>query len=426
MKSTPGLRYIWLCLGITITLFILSKIISGAGVVYSWIFLSQLFSLLGITLLSLTFILSGRWRLLEDWFGGLDKVYKVHHLLGGTAFVFILHHPLFLVFNTLPFRNSAWQYLWFSYFWPYNWGLSALYTLTLILICTLILNLPYSLWKKIHEFMGLVLLFASLHVITISSDISWFLPLRYWIFFLLILASASVIYRRFLYGFIGPKYSYFVKNIRKIENIVILELIPGHQKLAFNPGQFVFTRFSDLGSESHPFSLSGSPEDPGLTISAKVLGDYTGRLKELKLGSLVTLWGPYGKFGEGAMGEKDLLWIAGGIGVTPFLSLLASEVAHPKSRKINFLYCVSRQKEAIFDQKIKSLVSKNPNIKYLKYVSDLSGRLDIRKIINLTGGVGHKRIMICGPASMMDSLTTQFKSAGVRNKDLFFEDFNLK
>lgn len=426
MKAKIGNFFIWAFLGFTLALYLLATIRSGEGLILSWLFVSRLLSLLGTTLLTLSFVLSGRWRFIEDWFGGLDKVYRNHHLLGGIAFVFLLHHPLFLILEVLPDIDFAWKYLWLSNLLPYNWGILSLYFMILMLVFTLLINLPYSLWKKTHEFMGVALLFAGLHIITITSDVSRFLPLRWWMIFLLLLAAYAAIYRRFLYRLIGPKFRYKVKNIAHIGDIYALDMLPVEQKIRFNPGQFVFAQFADLGRESHPFSIaSGSGEDT-LRLVVKILGDYTWQLGSVKEGSEVILWGPYGKFGEGAVGDKDLIWIAGGIGVTPFLSLLSDEVQNTKTRKIDIFYCVGTENEAVFDQEISLLSAKKPNIIYHQYPSDVCGHLDAQTIIKLCGGLDHKKIMLCGPVSMMNSLAGQLKSVGVKNQDIIFEDFNFK
>lgn len=425
MKIKIGLFLTWLFLAITVILFVAAKF-TGSGFVTSWLLVSQLFSLVGVTLLCLSFVLSSRWRFVETWFGGLDKVYRLHHLLGGLAFVLLLHHPIFLILEVLPDLNFAWKYLWLSSLLPYNWGILSLYSMTLMLILTLLINLPYSLWKKTHEFMGLALLFAGFHIITITSDVSRYLPLRWWIISLLLLAAYAAIYRRFLYGLIGPKYHYVIDSIRQIGDVYAIDMLPVGDRLSFNAGQFVFAKFLDLGNESHPFSLASGSGENYLRLVVKILGDYTWQLGSLHEGSSVTLWGPYGKFGDGTLGQKPLIWIAGGIGITPFLSLLTDELETPKTRRIDLFYCVGSAEEAVFDQEIKTLSAKKPNIIYHPYPSNVCGHLDAQKLSEICGGLRDKKIMLCGPLGMMNSLATQLKAAGVKNQNILFEDFNFK
>jgi len=70
--------------------------------------LGQIAALVGMTMFALNFILSTRIKFIEDIFGGLDKVYITHGILGGTALILILFHPILLVLN-LFHPISLWQ-----------------------------------------------------------------------------------------------------------------------------------------------------------------------------------------------------------------------------------------------------------------------------------------------------------------------------
>ncbi len=421
-----GSWLIWFLLAITLILFTLAKIENGGIFGLYWLTISQLLSLTGTTLLSLSFLLSSRLPFLEGLFGGLDKVYRLHHIVGGLSFVLLLHHPLFLIIDILPDLSFGWKYLWLSEFLPYNWGVLSLYFMLLMILLTLFIRLPYSLWKKTHELMGIALIFAGLHILTISSDVSSFMPLRYWIIFLLLVAAVSAFYRRFLYGVIGPKYKFLIKKIERRDDILVVDLHPVGKRMSPWPGQFVFIRFEGLGEETHPFSIASIGLEGTLRIGIKILGDHTLQMIALREGVQVTAWGPYGKFWESYVSKKDLLMIAGGIGITPFLSMIETECRTTSSRKVSLIYSVTNPEEAVFDPDIKNMISNTPSISYFPYVSKVDGRLDAEKIINLSGSLAGKKILICGPDKMMNSLAQQFLQLGVKNKDIIFEDFNLK
>ncbi len=61
--------------------------------------LGELFGLTAITAFALNFVLSTRIKFIEDIFGGLDKVYVAHGILGGTALILVLSHPVFLLLD---------------------------------------------------------------------------------------------------------------------------------------------------------------------------------------------------------------------------------------------------------------------------------------------------------------------------------------
>lgn len=424
MKGSVGSIVIGLSLLISVNLFILAKV-DGGGVSWSFVSVSQILSLIGTTLLSISFVLSSRMKWVEEWFGGLDRVYKAHHITGGVAFVALLHHPIFLAVNALPRADLGIRYLWFGRDWSYNFGLASLYLLILLLILTLLVRLPYSLWKKTHEWMGVVLLFACLHVLTIQSDVSRYLPLRYWMIVVLATAGWSVIYRRFLYRVMGPRFKYVVDRVDRRGDVVTVWLRPMVKEMKYRAGQFLFTTFEGFGAEAHPFSIASGSNQKIIKLGIKISGDYTLELRRLAPGVTATLWGPYGGFATRA-GTNDWVWVAGGIGITPFLGMLDDEVLSDSGRKVDLFYCVSEEAEAVFDQEIGEKVPGNSRIKYRKFLSCLQGRITARVILDTVGSFVNKRIMLCGPGPMMESLAGQLRKLGVSRRNIMFEDFDFK
>jgi|CXWL01.1.fsa_nt_gi predicted ferric reductase len=426
MKGLVGRIVIWCCLLVTINLFILAKMSVGEEVRLSWLSLSQLLSLLGTVLLSISFLLSARFRFVEDWFSGLDGVYVSHKWVGIAAFLTLLHHPIFLAVAALPSVELGRRYFWFGDNWSYNFGLGALFLMILLLILTMLIRLPYSIWKKTHETIGLVLLLAAIHILTIKSDISVYWPLRSWLILFLIGAGYSVVYRRFLYRYFGPKYRYAVDEVSRVGDVLLIWLRPLTKRIQFQAGQFVFLRVDKLGAEEHPFSLAGDPNDQRIMVGVKILGDFTLRLRDLTQGDAVTVMGPFGRFGVNENEKKDLIWVAGGIGITPFLSLLYGEVRSPADRKVDIFYCVKNESEAFCADRITEVLRGVERVKYWQHFSEGDGRLEARLILSKVGDLLNRKIMLCGPLAMMEGLRSQFVKLGVRRKDIIFEDFNFR
>ena len=395
------------------------------GLTFSWLTASQLVSLLGTNLLCISYILSGRFKLLDYLFGGLDKVYRIHHTSGGLAFVMLLHHPLFLIVNALPNTEQAFKYFWFSSLLSYNLGILALYLMILLLILTLVINLPYHIWVKTHEYMGLVLLLASAHILTISSDVSRFAPLKLWLVTLLILGFFSAAYKKFFYKYFGPKFAYLVDEVNVAADIYTIYLKPLAKAMAYYPGQYVFASFEKLGPESHPYSIASTGNDGKLRLSIKVLGDYTLGLKNLVVGDKAVLFGPYGNFYDSLLGSKDLVFVAGGIGITPFLGML--EMAKNTNRqKIDLIYCTKNEEEMVFGEEITALLSGSQNIIFHKFCSEDKGHIGAEDILRLTGANPNKKFLLCGPQQMMENIALGLASFGVKKRNIIFEDFNFK
>lgn len=412
---------------ITINLFILSKTGFDTSFDSPWLWASQLFSLLGTILLVISFVLASRARFLEKIFGGLDKVIKMHHIIGGVAFVLILHHPLFLALSVLPNFNLARQYLFLSADYIYNFGVLALYLMALLLILTLIIKLPYHIWIKTHDFLGIVLLLACLHIFFITSDVSRYLPLRIWMFVNLGMGIFFYIYKVFLYKNFGPKYGYTVEKVNQLGAVVEIYLKPDNESIKYKPGQFAFVKFEQEGlTEVHPFSFSSSPDDVYVRFSVKILGDYTSRLRNLAVGTKVLVWGAYGQLYYGFNGKKDVVFIAGGIGITPFVSLLRYETKHILPRKISLFYSAKNESSAIYHSDFTEWESTLNNFNYFPNFDEAKPRLCSQTIIDQLGNWQNKIFYICGPTAMMHSISAQLKENGVKPNNIIFEDFNFK
>lgn len=412
---------------VTVNLFVLSKTDLVASFGNPWLFFSQLFSLLGTVLLSFTFVLGSRARFLEKLFGGLDKVIKIHHIIGAISFILLLHHPLFLAVQALPNFDLASRYLYFGTTSSYNFGVIAIYGMIILLALTLVVKLPYDVWIKTHDLFGIVLFFASLHIFFITSDVSRYMPLRIWMFINLDLGLFFYIYKVFLYRWFGPKYEYTVSKINQINDVYEIYLTPVDESIRFKPGQFCFVSFDKLGlTEAHPFSFSSSPDEMTLRFSVKIVGDYTLSLKNLTVGTKCSVWGAYGKFYYGFDSKKDVVFLAGGIGITPFMSLLNYEVLHIKPRKIHLFYSSRSLNDAIYDDELLTLQTRLPNFTYFQNFGDQKPRLNCQTIISEAGDLHNKIFYICGPTPMMYSLASQLKENGVKTKDIIFEDFAFK
>lgn len=389
--------------------------------------LTEITALWSVTLFSLSFLLSSRAPFLEKYLGGLDRLYKFHHQSGSLAFVLAILHPTFLILNALPDTDLAQTYLLSTKHLDLVLGRTALVGFTTLITLTIYIKLPYHIWKKTHEFMGLFFFLGILHMYFVESDVQNFLPLGLWMGFLTTIGLSSFFYIRFLFNFLSPRTNYLIKNVNVRSSITEITLTPADstQKLSFQPGQFVFLKIAGM-PEKHPFSLSSSPHQTDLRISAKQIGDYTQELPQiLQKTQPATLYGPYGRFFEKIKIFPDLplLLIAGGIGVTPFLSLLQSK--HIQNRSGHFLYLTRNNTDNPYSQEIQNLLTKHPHLTFHEHHSDQKGYLDASSILKKTAITPPALIFLCGPPVMMKLFCQGFLQAGFRQSHIIFEDFDL-
>lgn len=425
-RLSPYIPIFIICF-ITFNLWVLSK--SNPSVIFEQPFrsLSQILALLGTVLMSFTVLLSTRLKWVEKIFKGLDKAYGAHQFLGSIAFLFILHHPILLALQSLPQIKLAMIYLLPSGDIPYSLGVYGLYLMIASFIFMIFLKLPYHIWKISHRLLGFGFLLGSVHVLFITSDISNSLLLRFWITGFLALGIGSIIYRSLLYPIFGPKYNYSVEKIeRAIDVVTIYMRAKNLKKMDFKSGQFVYISFDNkvTGKESHPFSIASGPNDDLLKLSAKIVGDYTLKLTQLREGDKAMVYGPYGGFTMNKFNYKNCLWIAGGIGVTPFLSMLSSEMYKCSGNSVCFYYTYGKKDEGLFVDEINTLVSRTPNVKFYDWCSKEKKRLDLKEIMSKINIRVLDAVFMCGPVPMMDGFKKQFLLAGVPEQKIIYENFS--
>lgn len=422
----PGPWLIVFSLITTSGLFLLSKDNLLSQFSTPLLFFSQLTALIGTTLLAWSYFLSARWRTMETLFGGLDKTYKYHHITGGLTFIFLLQHPLLLAINMTPHPSAV-----STFFIPgprlaYNFGIFSLYLLLVLLAVTLYLRLPYHIWKTTHEFMGLVIILGGLHAYLIPSDVSRFLPLRIWMLGLISLSVLAFVYIKFLYHRIGPVYRYLVSAVNYREEIVEITLTPLKHHLKFKPGQFAFVKFPGLDPfdpHLHPYSISSPPQQNTLSFSVKILGDHTLRLRQLRVGQKAIVTGPHGQFLDYFPLTRHAVMVAGGIGITPFLSVLSASVQIPSSTTL--IHSVSAPVNSPYHPQL-SLLARITGFNYYLHNSLTQGRLTAGKILDIVRtDLAQAHFFLCGPVPMMNSLADQLISSGIRPSRIIFEDFSF-
>jgi len=388
--------------------------------------LGQILGLVGMTLFSINLILAGRLKFFDKYFKGLDRVYNNHHKLGLISFSLLLFHPLFLVvkYITISIRDAGLFFVPFVNM-PITWGIISLFLMIVFISLTIYINLKYQSWKFSHKFMTLVFVFAILHTFFITSDISRNNFLRYYILILAFVGLVVSIRQAFLGKFLNRKLKYKIKNINQLnEDILEIEMEPLNKRVVFNPGQFAFFNFfgSGVRSESHPFSISSSNNESNLKITVKNLGDFTSRLKNIKKGDSVLIDGPYGNFSYNKIKNKNQIWIAGGIGITPFLSMAKSLES---DYNVDLYYSVRENKEAVNVDWLNELDRKNSNFKFNLWISSEKGYINGGLISSLSNGLDGKDIFLCGPTLFMESLKNQFASLGVDINKIHYENFSL-
>ena len=158
-----------------------------------------------------------------------------------------------------------------------------------------------------------------------------------------------------------------------------------------------------MSRQFHPFSLTCAEGETTLTIGIKALGDFTETLKLIKSRVPVLVEGAFGRFSYKFYPYKKQVWIAGGIGVTPFVSLAKSLDIH-KEFIIDFYYSVKNIEEAVYRDLFQNISRDNPHFRFHLRLSKDKGRLTAEEIINEVKDLSEREIFICGPTVLMVSM----------------------
>ncbi|MFZ6015653.1 MAG: ferric reductase-like transmembrane domain-containing protein [Patescibacteria group bacterium] len=391
--------------------------------------LGQIAGLVGAVLLSLNFILSTRLKSLEKIFKGLNDVYIKHELLGRIAVILLLAHPLLLISKYASWSlNDILGFLLPGKYWDVNYGILALAWMVILIVITLYLRPRYDIWKITHKFMGLALILAGLHIWLIPSHTATYLPLRFYILILIALAIAAYTYKTLLGWLVAPKIKMEVIEVKLLNHNVTEVTLKPKTKFDFESGQFCFISFDDknLGRESHPFSFVSAPHESAIRIAIKDLGDYTKLIKQLKPGATAKVEGPFGIFNYKNSRLRQQIWIAGGIGITPFQSMAEDLLKRKADYEVDLFYAANDEEDAVYIDRLRE-ISRELKAKFRvhDHFFNEKGFLSADEVNTKATGVKDKDIFICGPPKMMDMMASQLQQLGVEKEMLHMERFSL-
>lgn len=369
--------------------------------------------LLAIALMSVTMMLATRPTWLEAPLNGLDKMYLLHKWTGILAVVFTAIHWLIEmgddVIKSLFGREGRLPEEDFSGFIEMmrdaaeDIGEWTVYLVFVMLVITLWKRFPYNIWRYVHRAMPVLYLLLFFHAVLLAPLVWWQQPIG--LLMVLLLTGGSVASIASLRGKIGQ--SRQVKgSIRAISKatggITKVECQLNKKWQGHSAGQFALVTFNKVEG-AHPFTIASSDHGDGqVTFQIKALGDYTKHLDhKLNVGQLVTVEGPYGRFNfKPKKPTATQIWIAGGIGVTPFLARLEELKNQPEqSPMVQMHYSTHDSATDPFVKSLQQVCSGLPRIQLYIHDSNADKKMTTEQLLDQDPKKGMMEVWFCGPSS---------------------------
>ena len=397
---------------------------------------------LAMGVMSIAMILALRPVALEPLFGGMDKAYRLHKWLGIAGLSIGVVHWLWA-------KGTKWAVGWgwlekpargprpeqtveiFRFFQEQR-GLAetigewAFYAFVVLAAIALIKRFPYRRFVQTHRVMAAVYLALVVHGVVLLPFTYWASPIG--ILMAMLMAAGSYAAVLSLAGRIGRTH----RAEGRIETVV---QHPGNQVLdvglrldstwpGHDAGQFAFVTF-DEREGPHPFTISSAWAGDGrMRFMIKPLGDYTRTLPgTLKAGDPVRVEGPYGRF-DFASPQPQQIWVAGGIGITPFIARLQALAQQDGDKPIDLFYSTAAPDEG-FIARLHALAAQ-ARVKLHVLVTQRDGRLDAERICRTVPAWTRAGVWFCGPAGFGQALSEAFGARGLEAGRFHQELFEMR
>lgn len=389
--------------------------------------LANITALMGTAAFAANLIIGSRVRPVVRLFGGLEAMYAAHRRLGVAAFGLLVAHAVLATGRAAADSGQDALALFSpASGWAVFTGTVALAGMAAALAATLFARLSHETFVLVQRGLGLTFALGAIHALVVPGTRSS-TPLLIFLGAVVAVALTAFAYRSWRSGSLVRRRGYTVTGVNRLDGSVVeIRLESAGPAMSFLPGQFIFVSFraGSIGREPHPFSIASSPGAPTLDIVVKALGDHTRALMSLVPGTQADVEGPYGAFSYLNVPHVRQIWIAGGIGVTPFLSMARSIDA--SAYEIDFYYCTEGPEHAHLLDEMLEIADRDLRLRVIAVRTRSLGRISAQDIIGVSRPIEHDAaVLICGPPLMMDHLAAQFHELGVPRDQVYFEDFSF-
>jgi len=396
------------------------------------------FALTAVTILALQSLLAARLKWITKAFG-FDIVIRYHRNIAIFACCLLLFHPLLLIAG-----GAGWSLIYKGGL--FVWLGKAALVLVILNVFTSVyqtrMNLKFERWRFFHDVLSPALLvLAFIHSWYAGTDLRA-LPLRILWVLLLGAAGAVFVYHRFIRPRLLARSPYKVTEVQQEAGKVwTVKLEPPGEKNVFDyvPGQFQFIKFlrdRGLPEEEHHWTISSSPSQKQYVSSTiKELGDFTATIGDTRPGDKAVVHAPFGRFSYLFYPEeKDLVFIAGGIGITPLMSMLRYMRDNKSALPVTLLYGNPDRDSIVFHEELREIEQGEfPSLGVVHVLQEPgeewqgeSGFIDKEKIQKYCGdNISRKGFYVVGPPVLIEKTVRNLRGLGVRDSRIHMEIFSF-
>jgi predicted ferric reductase len=397
---------------------------SLGGLLYD---LGRLCALAAFVLIFFQYLLSARVKWIERGIG-LDRMLMLHKRSGLVVLGLVIGHPVLMALGERLQGFSS----------PFHFfkvlGLVTLLVLVLSAGAALLyerLKLKYETWKNLHKAGYALYPLAFVHSFLIGGTVQQG-PVRIlWI--VLLILFAFILCHKALRRWSLRRRPFSVAKVRRESPSVSTVFFDGDHG-EYKPGQFMILQLKRDGvvSESHPFTISSSPTEEKLAVTIKEVGDFTSTVKGIRPSEAAYIDMPYGVFSFLNSPGDAFVFIAGGIGITPFMSMLRYMKDRKMRHRVLLLWANRTEEDILFKEELEAMGRENPSVKIVYVLSRQDswqgekGHVDREKLQKVVRDFGTAMFFICGPPAMMRSVESALRDLGVPPRRIRMERFALR
>jgi len=361
---------------------------------------AQLWGALALTALAGMLVIATRARLVDRLFAGMDKAYVAHKWLGIATLILLAAHVATLHGADMGRQDQNMLA---------HAGAPAMALLLAAVVFALFARrIGYETWKLVHLLVVVPYAIGVAHYYGSSSyGPLTASPFSLWLDLVNVAGACAIVYTIVFFRRLGPRHVYTVSATRIVAcDIVEITATPVDQPMGFRPGQFAFVQVPRLNIASHPFTISGGQNEP-LQLTVQALGDDTTRLVgHIQADDRLIVNGPYGGL-DYSTGSASQIWIAAGIGITPFRSFYRTGV--PDRFTVDLFYMYRGEDGAYLDE-LRAI--DRPNLRVHLIDTAVQGRPSADTIMAMAPSSEPRDVYFCGPAPLRNTLRESLKATG--------------